>query len=98
MTYNQTLPNFREILSDNWRLLNINNKLKHVFKEQPIIVYRRNKNLRDVIGDTTIDNNKVIRKQKPILKSGYCKPCFSRTDNLCCKDVVPAATFKSNVT
>ena len=35
MTHNQTLPNLRKILSDNWSLLK-----KHVFKEQPIIAYR----------------------------------------------------------
>ena len=97
MTYNQTLPTFRKVLSDSWSLLKINNRPKHIFKEQPIIVYHRNKNFRDMIGDTTIENNKVVRKQKPILKSGYCKPCFSITNNLCCKQVVPATTFKSNI-
>ena len=66
MTYNQTLSNFRKILSDNWNLLKLYNRLKHVFKEQPITAYRRNENLRDVIGDTTIENNKVVGKQKPI--------------------------------
>ena len=95
---NQTLPNFRKILSDNWSLLKINSRLKHVFNEQPVIAYRRNKNLRDVIGDTTIKNNKVVRKQKSTLKSGYSKPCFSRTNNLYCKQVVPATNFKNNIT
>ena len=66
-------------------------------KEQPIIAYSRNKNLRDLIGDTTIENNKVVIKQKLILTSGYCKPCFSRTNNLC-NQVVPATTFKRNIT
>ena len=51
-------------------------------------MYRRNKNLRDMIGGTAIENNKVVRKQKLILKSGYCKPGFSRTNNLSCKQVV----------
>ena len=62
------------------------------------MAYRRNKSLRDVIRDTTIKNNKVVRKQKAKLKGGYYKPCFSRTSNLCCKQVVPGTTFKSNVT
>ena len=39
-----------------------------------IIANRPNKNLRYIIGDTTIKNNKVVRKQKPTLKSGCCKP------------------------
>ena len=50
-----------------------------------------------MIGDTTIESNKVVRKQRLILKSGYYKPCFSRTNNLCCKQVLPAIAFKSNV-
>ena len=51
-----------------------------------------------MIGDTNIENNKIVRKQKPILKNGYCKPCFSRTNNLCCKQAAPTTTFKSNAT
>ena len=49
-----------------------------------------------MIGDTTIETKKVVGKQIPILKSGYCKPCFSRTNNLCCKQVVLATTFNPN--
>ena len=48
-------------------------------------------------GDTTIENKKVVGKQIPILKSDYCKPCFSRTNNLCCKQVVLATTFNPNL-
>ena len=61
MTYNQTLPNFRKILSNDWSLLRIKNGLKHIFNQQ-------NKNLTGKIGGTNIENNKVVRKQKPILK------------------------------
>ena len=61
MIYNQTLTNIRKILSENLSWLEINNsRLKHVFKEKPIIAYRRNKNSRDMIGGTTIKNNKVV--------------------------------------
>ena len=42
--------------------------LEHVFKEQLIIAYRRNKNLRDMMGRTTLKNNKAVRKQKPLSK------------------------------
>ena len=77
MTNNQTLPHFSNILSDNRSLLKINNRLKHVFKEQPTIAYHQNKNLRDIKGDTTIKNNNVVRKQRAELKNGYYKPCFS---------------------
>ena len=62
MTYHQTVPNFGKILSDKWSLLKINNRLKHIFKEQSVIGYRQHKNLRYMIGDTTTENNKAIRK------------------------------------
>lgn len=25
-----------------------------------------------------MENNKLLRKQKPLIKEGYCKPCFSK--------------------
>ena len=62
MAYNHTLPSFRKVLGDNWSFPKINNRLKHVFKEQPIIAYRRYKNLGNMIGYTTIKNNKLVRK------------------------------------
>ena len=29
-----------------------------------------------MIGDATIENKKAIRKQKVILKTGFCRPSF----------------------
>ena len=48
----------------NWHLLKINNEIYKVFTEKPIIAYRRNKNIQDLIGSNTIENNKVKRKRK----------------------------------
>ena len=50
-----------------------------------------------MIGDTTIKNSKAIRKQN-LIKNGCCQPCFSRTINLCYKQIAPTTTFKRNVT
>ena len=36
-----------------------------------------------MIEGTTVESYKVVGKKKPALKSDYCKPCFSRTNNLC---------------
>ena len=51
-----------------------------------------------MIADNTIKNNKVAKKQKPMLKSDYCKTSCSKTSNLCFKQVVLTTIFKSNVT
>ena len=49
-------------------------------------------------GATIIKNHQALRKQKQILKQGYWKPCFSKINNLCYKQVVPITTFESNET
>ena len=61
-TYNRTLPNLHKAIEKHWHLLKINNEISKVFTEKPIIAYRRNKNIRDLIGSNTIENNKVKRK------------------------------------
>ena len=93
-TYNRTLPNLHNAIEKHWHLLKINNEISKVFTEKPIIAYRRNKNIRDLIGSNTIENNKVKRKRKVNL-NGSCSPCLSKYGNLCCKQVVPTKTFKS---
>lgn len=61
--------------------------------EKPRITFRRNKNLRDIIGQTTIVNNQIHRKTNH--KIGSCQPCLSWKDNLCCKQVLRSKTIKS---
>lgn len=97
-TYNKTLPNIKEILEKNWNILQTNADLSSTFEKQPRVVYRRNKNLRDFIGQTTISNNKVVRRTNQQNKPGKCTQCYSRNDCQCCKQVVPTTTFKSTTT
>ena len=85
LTYNKQHPDMRAIIDNNWNLLKIDENTSKAFVDKPTIAFRRNKNLRDIIGQTTIINNKVKRNKKPTI--GLCKPCFSRPDNLCCKQV-----------
>ena len=95
-TYNKNLPPIRNMIEKHWNILKINDKFKDTFKTPPVIAYRRNKNLRDLLGQTTISNNKVSRC-KPN-NNGKCKPCLTRTGNLCCKQVSSTNTFTSNQT
>ena len=94
--YNKGLPKLREIIDKHWNLLKINTDIAKSFQEKPIIAYRRNKNLGDIIGQTTIVNNK-IQRQKPKTQ-GKCQPCLSRINNLCCKQVTSTTTFTSQKT
>ena len=61
---NKTLPNVKQIINKHWHLLQINSNVRTAFKQEPIIAYRRNKNLGDLIGSNKILDNKVVHKNK----------------------------------
>ena len=94
LKYNRTLPNIRNSIEKNWHLLQINPILAKTFENKPFIAYKRNKNLKELIGGNKIVNNKVFRN-RPMQKEGICKPCKTRPDNLCCEQVKETKTFKS---
>ena len=85
LKFNRTLPNIKKIIDENWHLLQINPKLKNAFQGKPIIAYKRNRNLREIIGSNKILNNRVIRKKKAEKKHLLCNPCYTKRDNLCCQ-------------
>ena len=62
-TYNKTLPTIQSAINKQWNLLKINDNLAEIFKEQPKTVYRQNKNLRDLIGQTTLKTTKFVGKR-----------------------------------
>ena len=45
-----------------WHLLHRNPNLAEIFQNPPILVFRRNKNRRDIIGTKLFENGKVKRK------------------------------------
>ena len=62
LTYNTQLPNIKEAINKHWNILKINPRLENIFNEKPIMAFRRNRNLRDIIGQKTIlkSNEKKI--------------------------------------
>ena len=93
-TYNKTLPNVKQIINKHWHLLQINSNIRTAFEQEPLIVYRRNKNLGDLIGSKKILDSKVVRKNNSKTQL-YCRPCFARRYNICCQQVLKANTFTS---
>ena len=93
LTYNRTIPNVKRAISNNWNLLHI----KQEFKEPPILVFTRNTNLYDLLGCKNIVDGKLQRHSKK-KKIGFSTKCFSKSGNLCCKQVVHTQSFKSSVT
>ena len=48
--YNNQLPNIGKAIDDNWNHLHINSKISSAFTDKPIVAYKRNDNLRSLIG------------------------------------------------
>ena len=70
---------------------------EQVFAELPIIAFRRNRNLQDILGKKTIVNNRKQLRQN-INHNGYVKPCNFKLNNLCCTQVQSTSTFRNTVT
>ena len=82
-TYNKTLPNLKHIINKHWYLLQIHSNLRTAFEQEPLIAYRRNKNLGDLIGSKKILDGKVVRKNN------------SKYYFICCQQVLKTNTFTS---
>ena len=94
VTHNRTLPDLKTITDKNWHILQIEPKLKEIFAETPILAFKRNKNLRNIIrGNKVFDNKKNLNVKK--LNKGKCQSYFTRLINLCCKQL---RTFKESLT
>ena len=97
VTCNKTLPNIKTIIEKHWHILNVNPELRKVLENKPLLAFRRNKNLRQLIGgNTTGKNKKLLTTNK--FTNGKCLPCFSNSRTLCCKQVIKTEHFKSNLT
>ena len=45
ITYNRTLPDLKTMIDKNWLILQIEQKLKEIFTEPPILAFKRNKKI-----------------------------------------------------
>ena len=97
LKYNIALPKIKEIVMKHLHLLHINPNLAEIFQSPPILAFRRNKNLRDIIDTKLIENGKVKRTFTNKIQ-GKCTPCLANNRTLCCKQVVHTTTFRSNQT
>ena len=97
ITYNRTLPKIKSVVDKHWHVLQVNHELKKRFQSLPIIAFRKNKNLKQIIGSNTIEHNeKLIRSNNKV--NGKSSSCLSSTRTLSCKQVVSTTSFKSNQT
>ena len=97
MTYNCALPNVKRALSINWNSFHINQEFKDEFQEPPILAFRRNRNLYNLLGCKSIVDRKLRRLSKK-KKNRFSTKCFLKLGNLYCKQALHMQSFKSSVT
>ena len=91
VTYNKNLPNFKKAIDDNWKILSINPELAPIFQDKPILAFRRNPNLRNLLCHHKLKNNKPVIPGDS--KTGRCTPCLSQARNKCCKQMISTDHF-----
>ena len=94
-TYNKSLPNIKDIIDKNWNLLSINHEISRKFCKKPLIAYKRNPNLKQLLGGHMIENGKVLKRNKDT--EGSCAPCRSKIGNKCCKQMKTTSTFQNRI-
>ena len=84
-------------------ILQIESKLKDIFAEPlfhsvlafKILAFKRNRNLKDIIGgNKTFDNKRILNIKK--FNKGKRQLCFTRSINLYCKQLKTCSTFQSD--
>ena len=61
-----------------------------------MLTFRRNKNLKELIGQHHISDNK--KESNHTRKAGGSRPCLSQIGNVCCKHIISTKTFQSDNT
>ena len=92
LTYNPVLPNIKEIISKHWHTLSINSTFKEILNNlQPMIAFRKNTSLKQLIAINTIRNNQTFLTPTQTTTTGQCTPRYT-SRSLCCQQVVKATT------
>ena len=97
LTYHRFLPNLRADVRKIWYIIQTSKNLRELFQEQTINAFKRNKNLKEIIGGTHIENGKVKKFNIPP-RAGKCAPCLSSTRTLSCNQVLTTNRFMSQQT
>ena len=77
ITYNSYLPNISKIITKRWSILQILLTLQKVFDKNPVIKFKRNKNISEIIGGHTLQGRKIFKAHLQIIK-GESKSCNTK--------------------
>ena len=68
ITCNIYLRYISKIITKNWNILQISPTLQKIFDRKPMITYKRNENLGELIGGDTLQGGKVFKNHLEIIK------------------------------
>ena len=71
-TYNPLTLYIAELANRNWHFLQSKERLAHIFRERPVIAYRRSNSLRDILVSTKLT---VRTSEGHTATKGSCGPC-----------------------
>ena len=94
VTYNRRLPNIKQTIQNHWPISKTNKVLEKNVSVEPIIAFRKNKSLKQLIEGSTIQNDKNIKKSSNKYE-GKCTPCISGIRSLCFLQVQNIHSFRS---
>ena len=70
VTHNTNLPTIKKSPEKKWNILSLNKEISDAFNEKPIMEYKRNKNLRELIGQVHLSNDKLIKSGRRNIMKG----------------------------
>jgi len=79
ITYNPALPNIQDILRKKQPILHSTERLKNIFKEVPVVAFRRSSNLRDLLVRAYVasTNNKTPKLPAGTFRCGSKQGCLN---------------------
>ena len=95
ITYNRYLPNISKVIKNNCKILQASPTLQKVFDKKPMITYKRNKNVGELIGGHTLQGGKVFKTHLQIIKGESRSYNTTNKLSLCCTQAVDTKTFES---
>ena len=97
-TYNERHPPIKKIINSHWDILRTHGDLAETFTEKPVVAFKRNRNLRDIVGNMHLSRGRKIIKEKRKPRFPGSKACLTHGNNQCCRHLQSTKTFRSDVT
>ena len=96
-SYNKTLPDAKNMMKRHWTMLNTNEKCRDVYKMKPQIVYKRSKNLSDILVRAKYRKDKanpVCKEVKTVSRCSSCSWCNKMTEGTYFKSFTTGKKYK----